>query len=140
MKVTRFDHLTIAVRDLDAAIETFARCFNLKAKDRRRVKHLGMENVFLPFGDGAIELAAPLKEPGAADHVGRFLDRHGEGMMNLCLTVEDVDKAISHLKKCGVRVLEHRDADGDKIAMVHPKDMHGVMIEIRRGKRVIRGA
>ena len=138
MKVTRFDHLTIAVRDLDAAVETFTRCFNLKAKDHRRVKHLGMENVFLPFGDGALELAAPLKEAEAAEHVGRFLERRGEGMMNLCLTVEDMDAAIAHLKKCGVRVLEHKDADGDRIAMVHPKDVHGVMIEIRRGKREIR--
>ena len=138
MKVSRFDHITIAVNDLDAAIKTFSRCFNLKAKDRRRVRQLGMENVFLPFGDGAIELAAPLKEPDAADQVQRFLDRRGEGVMNLCLTVEDVDEAITHLKKCGVRVIEHKDADGDKIAMIHPKDMHGVMIEIRRGKRLIR--
>jgi len=140
MKVRRFDHITIAVNDLDAAIETFSRGFNLQAKDRRRVKHLGMENVFLPFGDGAIELAAPLKDADAADHVQRFLERRGEGMMNLCLTVEDVEEAIAHLKKCGVRVLEHKDADGDKIAMIHPKDMHGVMIEIRRGKRLIRDA
>jgi len=99
-----------------------------------------MENVFLPFGDGAIELAAPLKDAEAADHVQRFLERRGEGMMNLCLTVEDVDAAITHLKKCGVRVLEHKDADGDNIAMIHPKDMHGAMIEIRRGKRLIRVA
>jgi methylmalonyl-CoA/ethylmalonyl-CoA epimerase len=140
MKVRRFDHITIAVNDLDAAIETFTRCFNLQAKDRRRVEHLGMENVFLPFGDGAIELAAPLKDADAADHVQRFLERRGEGMMNLCLTVEDVDAAITHLKKCGVRVLEHKDADGDNIAMIHPKDMHGAMIEIRRGKRLIRDA
>jgi methylmalonyl-CoA/ethylmalonyl-CoA epimerase len=140
MKVRRFDHITIAVNDLDAAIETFTRCFNLQAKDRRRVEHLGMENVFLPFGDGAIELAAPLKDADAADHVQRFLERRGEGMMNLCMTVEDVDAAITHLKKCGVRVIEHKDADGDNIAMIHPKDMHGAMIEIRRGKRLIRDA
>jgi methylmalonyl-CoA/ethylmalonyl-CoA epimerase len=138
MKVSLFDHITIAVNDLDAAIETFSRCFNLKAKDRRRVKHLGMENVFLPLGDGAIELAAPSREPDAVDQVQRFLDRRGEGLMNLCLTVEDIDEAITHVKKCGVRVIEHKDADGDKIAMIHPKDMHGVMIEIRRGKRQIR--
>ena len=140
MKVRRFDHITVAVNDLDAAIETFTRCFNLQAKDRRRVEHLGMENIFLPFGDGAIELAAPLKDADAADHVQRFLERRGEGMMNLCLTVEDVDAAITHLKKCGVRVIEHKDADGDNIAMIHPKDMHGAMIEIRRGKRLIRDA
>lgn len=138
MKISRFDHVTIAVRDLDAAIATFTRCFQLEAKDRRRVKHLGMENAFLPLGDGSIELAAPLKEPGAADHVRKYLERRGEGVMNLCLSVEDVDGAIGHLKRCGVRVIEHKDADGEKIAMIHPKDMHGVMIEIRRGKRVIR--
>ena len=76
MKVNHFDHITIAVNDLNAAIETFTRCFNLKAKDR--------------------------------------------------------------LKRCGVRVIEHKDADGDRIAMMPPKDMHGVMIEIGRGKRLIR--
>jgi len=138
MKVTRFDHITIAVADLGAAIETFARCFKLQAKDHRRVRHLGIENVFLPLGNGAIELASPLKDGEAADPVRRFLDRRGEGMMNLCLTVEDLGEAIAHLKECGVRVLEHKDADGDKITMIHPKDMHGVMIEIREGERRIR--
>jgi hypothetical protein len=54
--------------------------------------------------------------------------------------VGSVEEAIAHLKKCGVRVLEHKDADGDKIAIIHPKDMHGAMIEIRRGKRMIRDA
>src|SRR4030042_4292649 len=99
MKVRRFDHITIAVNDLDAAIETFSRCFNLQAKDRRRVEHLGMENVFLPFGDGAIELAAPLTDAGAAHHVRRFLERRGEGMMNLFLACEDVDAATPPPKK-----------------------------------------
>jgi methylmalonyl-CoA/ethylmalonyl-CoA epimerase len=138
MKITRFDHITIAVADLEAAIEKFSRCLNLQVKDRRRVKHLGMENVFLPLGDGALELVTPLKDPKAPKQVERFLERKGEGMMMLCLTVEDIDLALAHLKECGVRVIEERDADGDKIALIHPKDMFGVMIEIRTGKRKIR--
>ncbi len=138
MKITRFDHITIAVRNLDEASKNYSRALELPAKDRRKVKHLGMENIFLPFDDGAIELVAPLKESGAPDHVQRFLDRHGEGMMNLCLTVENIQEAIAHLEKCGLRVIRHKDADGDPIAMIHPKDMHGVMIEIREGKRKIR--
>ena len=138
MKITRFDHITIAVRDLDEAAEKYSKALNLPAKDRRKVKHLGMENIFFPLGDGAIELVAPLKEPDAADHVQRFLDRHGEGMMNLCLTVENIQEAIAHLETCGLRVIRHKDADGAPIAMIHPKDMNGVMIEIREGKRIIR--
>lgn len=58
--------------------------------------------------------------------------------MNLCLTVENLEEAISHLKGCSVRVVEGRDANGDKIAFVHPKDVHGVLVELRTGKRQIR--
>jgi hypothetical protein len=80
----------------------------------------------------------PLKDPEAPKQVERFLKRKGEGMMMLCLTVEDIDLALAHLKGCGVRVIEDRDADGDQIALIHPKDMFGVMIELRTGKRKIR--
>jgi methylmalonyl-CoA/ethylmalonyl-CoA epimerase len=138
MQITRFDHITVAVADIEAATEKFSRCLNLQPKDRRRVKHLGMENVFLPVGDGAIELVTPLKEPETPKQVERFLKRKGEGMMLLCLTVEDIDLALTHLKECGVRVIEDRDADGEKIALIHPKDMFGLMIELRVGKRKIR--
>ncbi len=138
MKITRFDHITVAVQNLDSAIETFSRCLNLEAKDRRRVKHLGMENVFLPLGEGAIELAAPLQDTESPDHVRQFLNRRGEGMMNLCLTVEDIDAAIGHLQKCRVRVMQHKDAEGDKIGLIHPKDLHGIRVEVRQGKRYIR--
>ncbi len=138
MKITRFDHITIAVADLEAAMKKFSRCLNLPVKDHRKVDHLGMENVFLPVGDGAIELVSPLKDPESPKQVQRFLERKGEGMMLLCLTVEDIGSAITHLKECGIRVIEDRDADGDRIALIHPKDMFGVMIEIRIGKREIR--
>ena len=138
MKITRFDHISIAVRDLDEAIGTFSRLFNLRTKDRRKVKHIGIENAFIPLGDTAIELIRPLDDPDSPDHVRRILDRRGEGVMNLCLTVEHLEEAISHLKGSSVRVVEGKDANGDKIAYVHPKDVHGVLVELRTGKRQIR--
>ncbi len=138
MKITRFDHISIAVRNLDEAITTFARLFNLKAKDRRKVKHMGMENAFIPLGDAAIELIKPLDDPDSPDDVRRTLDRRGEGVMNLCLTVENLEEAISQLKGCSVRVLEGKDANGDNIAYVHPKDVHGVLVELRTSKHQIR--
>ena len=138
MKITRFDHISIAVRDLEEAISTFSRLFNLKAKDRRKVKVMGMENAFIPLGDAAIELIEPLDDLDSPDHVRHTLDRRGEGVMNLCLTVENLEEAISHLKGCSVRVVESTDANGDKIAFVHPKDVHGVLVELRTGKRQIK--
>jgi methylmalonyl-CoA/ethylmalonyl-CoA epimerase len=138
MNITRFDHVSIAVRDLDQAVKTFARLFNLDAKDRRKVNHMGMENAFIPVGDVAIELIQPLNDPESPGDVQRTLDRKGEGMMNLCLTVEDMEKAISHLEDCGVRVIKGKDANADDIVFVHPKDAHGVLVELRSGKRHIK--
>ena len=138
MKVTRCDHITIAVRDLDQAIDTFSNLFGLHARDRRKVKHMGMENAFIPLGGMAIELVQPLGDPESPDDVQRTLDRKGEGIMNLCLTVENLREAIAHLEGTGVRIIKGRDADGDEIAFVHPKDVNGVLVELRTGKRHIK--
>ena len=138
MKITRFDHITIAVRDLDQAVNTFSELFGLQARDRRKVKHAGMENAFIPMGDVAIELVQPLDDPDAPGEIRRTLERRGEGVMNVCLTVEDLPEAIAHLEGTGARVIKGTDADGDDIAFVHPKDVHGVLVELRTGKRHIR--
>ncbi len=138
MKVTRCDHITIAVRDLDQAIDTFSNLFGLYARDRRKVKHMGMENAFIPLGDMAIELMQPLGDPESPDDVQRTLDRKGEGIMNLCLTVENLREAIAHLEGTGVRIIKGRDADGEEIVFVHPKDVNGVLVELRTGKRHIK--
>jgi methylmalonyl-CoA epimerase len=138
MKVTRCDHITIAVRDLDQAIDTFSNLFGLYARDRRKVKHMGMENAFIPLGDMAIELMQPLGDPESPDDVQRTLDRKGEGIMNLCLTVENLREAIAHLENTGVRIIKGRDADGNEIVFVHPKDVNGVLVELRTGKRHIK--
>ncbi len=138
MKITRCDHITIAVRDLDQAIDTFSNLFGLYARDRRKVKHMGMENAFIPLGDMAIELMQPLGDPESPDDVQRTLDQKGEGIMNLCLTVENLREAITHLEGMGVRIIKGRDADGEEIVFVHPKDVNGVLVELRTGKRHIK--
>jgi methylmalonyl-CoA/ethylmalonyl-CoA epimerase len=138
IKITRFDHLTIAVEDLDKAMGTFSRLFGLGATDRRQVGHMGMENAFISLGDVAIEMVSPLDEDVGPDDVRKTLDRRGEGMMNLCLTVEDIEAAAAHLEEEGARVIRGRDADDDPILFVHPKDTHGVLVELRTGKRHIR--
>ena len=138
MRIKRLDHITVAVENLDEAIKTFSKLFGLNAIDRRKVRHMGMENAFIPLGDVAIEIVQPLKKDKGHSDVRRTLDRRGEGMMNLCLTVEDIEAAASHLKKQGVQVIPGKDADGDDILFVHPKDAHGVLVELRTGKRHIK--
>jgi methylmalonyl-CoA/ethylmalonyl-CoA epimerase len=138
MRINRFDHITIAVENLDQALDDFKRLFNLDAVDRRQVPHLGMENAFIPLGEAAVELASPLADSTVPADVRKTLDRRGEGMMNLCLSVDDLGAAILHLEKEGARIIRAKDADGDDIVFIHPRDAHGVLVELRTGKRHIR--
>lgn len=139
MNITRLDHITVAVENLDLARDTFLKLFNLRAIDHRKVPHMGMENAFIPLGDAAIEFVSPLAGSDIPADVRRTLERRGEGMINLCLSVEDLGSAIAHLEAQGARIIRGKDADGDDIIFVHPKDTHGVLVELRTGKRHICG-
>jgi methylmalonyl-CoA/ethylmalonyl-CoA epimerase len=118
--------LSVVVRDLDAAIERYGRLFGLKVHRRGESKEFGFKNAILPTGIGHIELLQPT-DPDKA--VGRFLAKHGEGVYLVGFECKDIPGSVERLKKQGVKV-DHR-ADKD-IAWVHPRDAHGVFVELRR--------
>jgi methylmalonyl-CoA/ethylmalonyl-CoA epimerase len=118
--------LSVVVRDLDAAIDRYARLFGLEVHRRGESKEFGFKNAILPTGVGHIELLQPT-DPDKA--VGRFLAKHGEGVYLVGFECKDIPGSVERLKKQGVKV-DHR-ADKD-IAWVHPRDAHGVFVELRR--------
>ena len=117
--------LSVVVRDLDGAVERFTRLFGLKVHRRGTSEEFGFKNAILPIGIGHIELLQPT-DP--TKHVARFLEKHGEGVYLVGFEVEDIPKAVSHLRAEGVRV-DHRRPD---LAWVHPRDTHGVFVELRK--------
>ena len=108
--------LSIVVRDLDAAIETYRTRFGLSVHKRGESKEFGFVNAILPTGIGHIELLQPTTPDSA---VGKFLAKHGEGVYLV---------AVQRLRAQGARV-DHRRED---IAWVHPRDCHGVFVELRK--------
>ena len=116
--------LTVVVRDIEAAIERFTRLFGLKVHHRAESKEFGFKNAILPTGLGHIELLQPTD---ATKAVGKFLEKHGEGVYLVGFDVKDIPGAVSHLKAQGVRVDDRRP----DIAWVHPRDAHGVFVELR---------
>ena len=117
--------LSVVVRDLDSALERFTRLFGLKVHRQGESKEFGFKNAILPIGIGHIELLQPT-DP--TKHVARFLEKHGEGVYLVGFEVKDIPTAVSHLRAQGVRV-DHRRPD---LAWVHPRDAHGVFVELRK--------
>ena len=118
--------LSIVVRDIEATVKRFETLFDLKVYDRRESKDFGFKNAILPLGKGHIELMQPT-DPSKA--VARFLETHGEGVYLVGFDVKDIPASVDKLRERGARVTQHSEM---LVAWVHPKDAHGVFVELRK--------
>jgi methylmalonyl-CoA/ethylmalonyl-CoA epimerase len=121
--------LSVVVRDIEAAIERYTRLFGLRVHHRGESREFGFKNAILPTGIGHIELLQPT-DPGKP--VGRFLARHGEGVYLVGFECADIPGSVARLEKEGAHVDHRPDKD---IAWVHPRDAHGLFVELRKRER-----
>ena len=77
-----------------------------------------------------------LLEPSAPDTpIGRFLSKRGEGIQQLCLSVDNLEQVISHLIENGIIMIDEKPRKGahnSSIAFVHPKSTGGVLVELKQ--------
>jgi methylmalonyl-CoA/ethylmalonyl-CoA epimerase len=130
--LTRIDHVGLAVRDLDAAIEFYARTFDVHLVHEEVNEEQGVREAMLAVGSSGscIQLLAPLRPDSP---IGKFLERSGEGIQQVAYTVDDVAAVSQTLRERGMRVLydePKRGTAGSLVNFVHPKDAMGVLIEL----------
>jgi methylmalonyl-CoA/ethylmalonyl-CoA epimerase len=130
--VLRIDHVGVAVPDLDAAIEFYARVFGMRCVHTEVNEEQGVREAMLAVGSGAdrLQLLAPLSSDST---IARFLDRHGPGLQQIAYTVSDVAAAADAIRARGLRVLydeARRGTAGSRVNFVHPKDCGGVLVEL----------
>jgi methylmalonyl-CoA epimerase len=125
MKAKRIDHLGIVVKNLEEAVATYSRNFDLQVDPARggEVPALGIRNAFMPIGESDLEFIQPLTDQGP---VAQFAKDRGEGQFLLSIEVDDVVAAVEHLRGLGFRVGD--PARG--IAFVSPKSSHGVNLQL----------
>ena len=120
--------LSVVVRDLDEAIARFTKLYGLHVHHRGESKEFGFKNAILPTGIGHIELLQPT-DPNQA--VGRFLAKHGEGVYLVGFECQDIPGSVAKLRGEGVRV----DSPKPDIAWVHPRESHGLFVELRHREK-----
>lgn len=133
--VLRIDRVGIAVRDLEAARETFARAFGARFGEVYAVP--GQNFRYAPFtmGGFTFEILSPTEGDSV---IRRFLDKRGEGIHHLTFQVRDLSAAIAALKERGFQVAAHiRYPEGVLFegvrweeAFLHPKDTGGVLVHL----------
>lgn len=138
--LTRIDHVGLAVPDLDAAVEFYARTFDVAVVHEEVNEEQGVREAMLAVGDSGscIQLLAPLRPDSP---IGKFLERNGPGIQQVAYAVEDVDAVSATLRERGVRLLYDEakpGTAGSRVNFVHPKDALGVLVELVEPARASR--
>lgn len=130
MHVKRIDHVGIAVADLAAAKRLYEDLLGLTLTREEVVTDQGVRTHFYPVAGVKLELLESLAPDGP---IARHLEKRGPGLQHLAVEVEDIEAAIAELRAKGVRMLDETPrtgVEGSRIAFVHPKDSHGVLLEL----------
>jgi methylmalonyl-CoA/ethylmalonyl-CoA epimerase len=122
-------HVGIAVVDLEAAVERWRRLFGAEVEAEEEVVSQGVRAVALHTGSGRVELLSAL---GPDTPVGRFLERRGEGMHHVALSVDDVAAELGRLRDGGATLIDEVPRQGlyGPVAFVHPETVGGVLVEL----------
>jgi len=130
MMFERVDHVGIAVRDLDAAIEMYGRLFGVDFTYRHTAADQGVEEAMGRVGESWIQLLKPL---GPDTPVGKFIESRGEGVHHIGYGVADVHAVLAELQGHDVRLIDAHARPGSRgasIAFIHPKSVGGVLVEL----------
>ena len=124
MKVEKIDHVAIQVIDLEKAKEFFNDLLGTEFGDSADFPEMDVKASICPLG---IELTAPLIPDGP---VAKAIEERGEGLSLLSFIVPDLEEAMAEMKSKGIRLIETLERPEWKAAIYHPKDTHGVMVEL----------
>ena len=127
--IDRIHHIGVVVKDADAALGFFRDVMGLPVTADRVMDEQGVRGVLLGMGENEIELLQPTREDTG---VARYLASKGETLHHICFRTDDIDAELVRLKAQGVELVDQTARDGlaGRIAFIHPKSMHGVLVEL----------
>ncbi len=130
MRILHIDHIGVASKDMAEALKFFVEKLGMKATGFETIEDQKVKVAFLPLGEGEIEILESTSPDGP---VAKFIEARGEGVQHIALRVDDLESALEELKAKGVRLIDEKPrigAGGARIAFIHPKETHGVLLEL----------
>ena len=128
--LTEIDHVAIAVRDLDAAIEYYAKAFGATVAHREIVERDGVEEALIKVADSYIQLTAATRDDSP---IAKAIEKRGEGLHHIGYRVNDCGEALDSIVAAGATPIDKAPRPGSRgttVAFVHPKGSFGTLIEL----------
>jgi methylmalonyl-CoA epimerase len=128
----RIHHIGVLVRSIAETLPLYE-LLGFQAEPPVELPAQRVRAVFLCVGDNRLELLEPLT-PDCP--LAQVLAKRGEGLLHVCLEVDDLERHLRRLEGEGVKLV---DAHGWEspiglVAFLHPKWLHGVSVELRQAE------
>jgi methylmalonyl-CoA/ethylmalonyl-CoA epimerase len=128
--IKKIDHIAIAVKNLESALETFRNVLGC-APEAIRIEEVPSEKVrvaFISIGETKIELLEPMSDESP---IAKFLAKNGDGMHHIAFSTDDIGKETERLQSVNINPLglPKEGAGGKKIMFLHPKETNRVLLE-----------
>ncbi len=126
----KLDHIGIAVRSLEVALKKYQGELGFSLKEIATIQDQKVRTAVLACGESFVELLEPIH---LLSPIQKFLDQKGEGVHHLCFEVDDLEGKLRELTASSIQVIDMvpcRGLENRKIAFLHPKSTHGVLIEL----------
>ncbi len=130
----KFKHYTVAVHDLDSAVENYRQRFGMEPTGEKALNRIGNFN-FVPMGYNGQTVMHLICPAGEESPIARLmkervnpLNPHGEGVYLLAFETADVEAFAQQVEASGGRIT--RGAPGSTNIWVHPTSSNFVLMEI----------
>ena len=130
MILTEIDHVAIAVKDLEAAIDYYKRAFGATVDHREIVERDGVEEALLKVAESYVQLLTPTRPDSP---VAKALEKRGEGLHHIGYRVDDCQAALDAMIAAGATAIDSAPRPGSRgttVAFIHPKGSFGTLIEL----------
>lgn len=140
MQIGPLNHIGIAVPSIAEAVETYRTLYGLDiAGEPFDMPEQGVKVCFVNLPNTQIELIEPL---GEGSPIRSFLEKNPKGgQHHVCFEVADIWEAKATMEARGATILNEPriGAHGTLIIFVHPKNTHGVLIELMETPKIATG-
>lgn len=117
----KVDHIGIAVNNIEEAVKLYTEVLGLEVSGMETVEEQKVRTAIIPVGDSKIELLESTSPEGV---IAKYIEKRGEGMHHLALSVDNLQKTLEILKEKGIPLIDEKPRKGvenTNIAFLHPK-------------------
>ncbi len=135
MELQYIEHIGIAVKDLNTAIQFYRDVLGLTCYSIEEVPDQKVRTAFFKVGQTKIELLESTSPDGP---IGKFIEKKGEGIHHIAFAVQHIEKQLKNAKLKGVQLIDEvprSGAEGLDIAFLHPKSTFSVLTELCENKQ-----